>query len=499
MIAALTPLKKRTIFKIAVELIKADDRIHSKEISFLERLQRELELSQEDIDLTHYITLSEAVSSINELDEEQIDYVMKQFNRIMRADSDIAMKENLLLTAISMACSKESRSWAQVVSVPSSETKVPSSHVAFFEKTWVRDAHLVFDDVYDNMLISKAFGDIGFRLFYLPSVLKDLGLTNRSANERGEHMGLLRKSIEYLAPYGRKTSRTDVEQLLTGFDSATFFKVFLSSFHLNPDVFPYDSFLLVKVRDSVVFDDSGSRNEVVDFLCIDMSAEVKKRILSFVSNFSEDSQVLPYEGYYKMFYDYLSSESKIVSNVLIDRKFQFFLENLDGIRLNFESSPQARTFYLLLLHYGRVGVGQSCFVAALEYLQSISLEEFCRAEDSFDIDMFLLRLRNLNTDWSKLIYNTICIYRQVSTKDEYKPTYLSYVQSIFNHRSSLKTYINTGFSEVDGLADPYRYHIIFDKEFNLYRVEVSPSFFIVEEENAKVPLMSSVWWTKNLI
>ena len=100
MIAALTPLKKRTIFKIAVELIKADDRIHSKEISFLERLQRELELSQEDIDLTHYITLSEAVSSINELDEEQIDYVMKQFNRIMRADSDIAMKENLLLTAI---------------------------------------------------------------------------------------------------------------------------------------------------------------------------------------------------------------------------------------------------------------------------------------------------------------------------------------------------------------------------------------------------------------
>ena len=496
-LSSLTPLQKRSVFKIAVDLIKADNRIHSKEINVLDRLQDELHLSQQDIDLTHYITLSEAISSINELPDEQVNYIIDLFNGIMRADSDISIEENILLTALILACNKDSREWVKVISVPATETKVSDSQIVFLEKEWSRSAHQVFDDRYDNLLISKAFGDIGFQLFYLPSVLEDLGLKNKSAYELGKHFGLLQKSIGYLTPYGTRSNDNSVESILNGFDTITFFKVVLSSLHLNPDIFPFISFLLIKVRDNIVFDDNNCSKEMIDFLCIDMSDEVKKRILTFVSNFNEQTFMLPYDGYYKMFYDHLSSESKITRSILLNDSLQFELENLNNIRVTFESSPQARTFYLLLLHYGRNGVKQSCFNAAIDYLKKANADDF-NVNGRFSIDEVKRRMLALNTDWSRLIYNTITIYQSISTKDELKSSFLLYILSILNHRSSLKTYINTGFSEIEGLANPEQYHISFDKEFNLYRVNASVELFYRQEDGKRIPLKSSFIW-RNII
>lgn len=58
----------------------------------------------------------------------------------------------------------------------------------------------------------------------------------------------------------------------------------------------------------------------VDFLCIDISSEVKKRILAFVSRFDERRDLLSYKGYYKFLYDYLSSEAKITNPISINSK-----------------------------------------------------------------------------------------------------------------------------------------------------------------------------------
>lgn len=494
MLSSLTPLKKRTIFKVAVDLIKADGRIHGKEIRILDELQSELAISREDCDMSHYITLSEAVSSINEMSDEQAEYVIDLFNRIMRADSDVSDRENILLTAVSMACGRETREWARVISVPASETKVSDCQVVFLEKSWEKNAHMVFDDKYDNLLISKAFGDIGLQFFYLPSVLEGLGLNTRSAADFGAQWDLLRKSIGYLAPYGRRAPAENVEVALGDFDTATFFKVFLSALSLGPDMFPFNSFILVKVRDGAVFDDKDCSREVVDFLCIDMSQDIKKRILSFVSHFTEEAFVLPYEGYYKMFYDYISSESGIVSSVLVDSNLHFRMENADNAKVNFESSPQSRALYLLLLYYGQHGVSQSCFSDAVEYLKNLVADEFCGPDGHLNLNAFQSHLRALDTEWSLLIYNLISIYRAISTKDEQKPSYLSYIQSILNHRSSLKTYVNTGFSQVQGLASPEQYHITFDKEFNLYRVAASQSLFFVDCDGVRVPLRDSSFW-----
>ena len=43
---SLTSIQKRALLKIAIELVKADNKIHSKEVSVLNRLQEDLGLPQ---------------------------------------------------------------------------------------------------------------------------------------------------------------------------------------------------------------------------------------------------------------------------------------------------------------------------------------------------------------------------------------------------------------------------------------------------------------------
>ena len=294
-------------------------------------------------------------------------------------------------------------------------------------------------------------------------------------------------------PSGNKSKVENVERILDSFDTATFFKVVLTGLNLTPDLFPYDSFLLIKVRESIVLDDNNNGKEAVDFLCIDISDQVKKRILEFVSYFNEQSSMLPYEGYYKMLYDHLSSESKITSSVLIEQDMHFMMENLGGVKIAFESSPQSRTFYLLLLQYGKKGVSQNIINKAVDYLQNVNADDLC-PDGAFNIETVKQNLLEMDTEWGLLIYNTITIYQSVSTKDEQKSNYLSYICSILNHRSSLKTYINKGFSEIDGLANPEQYHVRFDKEFNTYRVDASASLFFCRQDGKRIPLSSSTLW-----
>lgn len=492
-ISPLSPTQKRAVFKIAVDLIKADNRIHSKEISVLDRLLENLNLNQEELDMIHYLTLAEAVRTLKELEEGQIKELLDLFNSIMRIDSDISFKENLLLTAVTMASSYDSKDWVHIISSSTTEIPVSDTQIIFLEKEYSHETHEVLDDKYDNLLISKAFNDIGLQFFYLPSILGDLGKKEKTASDETKRYGLLQKSMNYLIPAGNKSKVENIESILDTLDTRTFFKVVLSGLNLIPDFFPCSSFLMIKVREGFVLDDRNNPKEVIDFLCIDISTKVKKRILSFVSHFSEQTLVLPYEGYYKILYDHLSSESKITSSILVDGEMHFRLENLDNLKIVFESSPQARTLYLLLLFYGKQGISQSVMNSAVEYLQSSSLAEIC-PDGAFNLESIKLHLLKLDTDWSRVIYNTITIYQDISTKDEQKYSFLSYICSILNHRSSLKTYVNKGFSEIEGLAKQEQYNIIFDKEFSVYRIDAGVSLFFCEQDKKRIPLSKSILW-----
>ena len=485
----LSGTQRRAVMKLAVELVKADDRIHSKEVAVLDELQSMLGLEQEELDLIHYLSLENAVECLNDLDEDSTERVTGLFKDIMCSDNDIDFEENLLLSSISMSCGIGSRDWCRILSTSAPESEVPEKQIVFLESKVSEAAHLVLDDKYDNLLISKAFGDIGIEFFYLPDIVREF-VKNLEEDDRS---GLFQRSMEYLVPAGDKIKLNHLKESLATLDTGTFYHLILSRFNIAPERIPYPAFLLTKIRDSHILDDSDTMRRTVDFLCINLSSEVKKRILAFVSRFDERRDLLSYKGYYRFLYDYLSSEAKTANPITINAKGDFILESGDIIR--FKSAPQAKTLYLLLLSRGGKGISQADFNKAVSFLKALDINEYLTTSGDFDFPHFNEYLAGKADEYAHLILDTITIYSTLSTKDCRKKNYLEYIQSILQHRSSLKTYINTGFTSARKLANPELFMVRFDIEALTYSIPASPSLFTSSlEGSSTVPMTDSPLW-----
>ena len=481
--------QRRAVMKLAVELVKADDRIHSKEVAVLDELQSMLGLEQEELDLIHYLSLENAVECINDLDEDSTERVTGLFKDIMCSDNDIDFEENLLLSSISMSCGIGSRDWCRILSTGAPESEVPEKQIVFLESKVSEAAHLVLDDKYDNLLISKAFGDIGIEFFYLPDIVREFV----KHLEDDDRSGLFQRSMEYLVPAGDKIKLNHLKESLATLDTGTFYHLILSRFNIAPERIPYPAFLLTKIRDSHILDDSDTMRRTVDFLCINLSSEVKKRILAFVSRFDERRDLLSYKGYYRFLYDYLSSEAKTSNPITINAKGDFILESGDIIR--FKSAPQAKTLYLLLLSRGGKGISQADFNKAVSFLKALDINEYLTTSGDFDFPRFNEYLAGKADEYAHIILDTITIYSTLSTKDCRKKNFLEYIQSILQHRSSLKTYINTGFASARKLANPELFMVRFDIEALTYSIPASPSLFTSSlEGSSTVPMTDSPLW-----
>ena len=112
----LTYLNKLAVLRIAVDLVKADGRIHGGEVGILASLRERFELSQDDLDRIHYITLQQAVSSLKELDSYSAEAVLGILSEVMCVDNDIDYDENILFTSVYMSLNPQTRDWCNVVS-----------------------------------------------------------------------------------------------------------------------------------------------------------------------------------------------------------------------------------------------------------------------------------------------------------------------------------------------------------------------------------------------
>ena len=289
---SLTLLQKKCVFKIVVELVKADSLIHENEVRMLDGMREELSLKQEDLDESHYIPLEMAVNGLREIPIEEREKLLALFEKTVRVDNDVDAQENLFLSALKLALG-ENAPWCGVISVPGVDVEVLNSQIVYLEDEYSYAVHEVFDDEADFLLLSKALGDIGFQLFYMPQVKRELEGLGTSAAGR---YALLQRALGYLAPFGDKTKTNGISSVLQTLDAKSFYKIVLSRYGVTPDRIASKAFLLLKIRDSYVLDDDNVFCKTVDFLYLDVSAEVKKRILSFVSIFDEKAFRIAYDG-----------------------------------------------------------------------------------------------------------------------------------------------------------------------------------------------------------
>ena len=478
----LTYLNKLAVLRIAVDLVKADSRIHGDEIGLLASLQEKFALSQDDLDRIHYITLQQAVSSLKELDVFTAGVVAQILEDIMCVDNEIDYEENILLTSVFMSISPATRDWCDVLSVQNVMDETSMKQVLYLESEPCEEVHELFNDKYDKLMITKSFNDMGLDFFYLPDVL--------SGSNRAEMVGLLKQAMRYLVPSGSlRIDHDDIEN----FSAEGFFYFLLSRYRLDIKSLRSQSFMLFKVRDSYCLDDDNNQTKGVDFFVMDMSSDVKSRIYSFISRFDNKGNRIPYEGCYKILCDYLSSASKNISRLLLDGSYGFCLMDTERTRLVFESSPQARAFYLLLLKYGPAGVSQDTFEEALGILKDVP------DNGDFDMGAFMSSLASDGSDASCFIYNAVVIYSVISGKETSSRKFIGYIESIFRNRSSLKNYVNKGFSEQTKLADAGLFSITFDQASKTYSVAAGLQSFRVSDPSG-VPSMleTSDFWNRLL-
>ena len=476
----LTYLNKLAVLRIAVDLVKADGRIHGGEVGILTSLRDRFELSQDDLDRIHYITLQQAVSSLKELDSYSAEAVLGILSEVMCIDNDIDYDENILFTSVYMSLNPQTRNWCNVVSSSGVMDETSLKQILYLESSPNAEVHRLFDNEYDKLLVTKSLNDLGLEFFYLPDVL------------RGEQKKrkLLDEAMRYLVPAGVARDASGLYEV----SADGFFYFLLSRYKIDVSTLGTSSFLLLKIRDSYSLDDDNNLSKGVDFLIVDMRENVKERIYSFISKFDNHSEEISYEGCYKILYDYMSSAIKKVNRIVLDDRYEFCLMDQDMSRIAFESSPQARSFYLLLLRYGAIGVGQKLFEQALNYLGGIP------DDGSFSIEEFMVSLKEEATDVTRLIYNAVIIYSAVSSKEATGRKFLGYIESMFRNRSSLKNYINKGFSDSATLAEPERYCVSFDSESKSYAISADIAAFRVSAGHSREARMlsSSDLWRRLL-
>ena len=492
----LSDIQKRALFKLAVDLVKADKQIHKDEVSLLDNLQRACDIGVSDLEFIHYISLQQAIACLQTVTSECKQEIVDILTSIVGADSDIDSRESLLLTAIRLSLEDVSHSWSMVVSTSDIEAECLSNQIVYLEREQCEQVNSVLNDKYDFLLLTKALNDVGLNLFYLPNVVEELERQWEAVDNKNSHFDFLRRSMEFIVPVGDRARLSDLSNTLSKLDTKTFYKVVATRYRLNQDSIPYAGFLMVKIGDNYLLEDDGRLVKMVDFLCIDISEQVKHRILHFVKMLEQNVNLISYEGYYRLLYDYLSSESKIASAVLIDRKGDFRLADLENIMLKFESAPQAKSLYLLLLYYGRAGVSQACIESALGYLNNAEILAVMNSEQ-FSVERLKLSLLEYKSDWANLIYNLIVIYEHLSTKDSSKGAFLGYISKILRHRSTLKNYVNTGFADIHHLANGEQYCIKFDKALKAYYVDLALSTIVMERMDGTIqPIAESELWRK---
>lgn len=466
----LSSYQKQALLKIAVDLVKADNQIHRNEVAALNRLQRQYQITAEEVDLSHYLSLQQAVAALAQLGEGERVAVVGLLADIVNVDNDVSASESVLLAAVSLALQRDSSAWAQIMSVENMGGVCPDNQIIYLERGHCAAAHEVLGDRYDNLLITKALGDVGLHLFYLPNVVNELSERQGASRSRRDKYDLLGRSIGFIVPNGDGSASPSLAELMGDLNTERFMKVVATNFQITPDRFPFEAFLLVMVQDGHTLDDRDMPVRTVDFLCIDVSVEVKRRILAFVGMMERTVSLIPYEGYYKLLYEHLSSQSRIMSEVLLNDRLEFLLPDLGGEPIAFVSSPQARSFYLLLLKFGKVGVSKDCFNGALQLLED-AVEAHGAGEE------LLAALAKEESEAARMLYDLMVIYAYVSGKSVSDQGFYGYIRSIIEHRSSLKNYINKGFAAVPNLANAEQYGIGYDYATTCYYVRANIALF----------------------
>ena len=478
--------QKRALFKIAMDLVKIDNQIHGNEILAIEQLQKRFQISLEDIDLAHYMTLEQAINSLLRLSTAERAELIAILRNLISIDNEIDGRENILLSAIQISLDEQYKSYASILSAMDALADRADNQLIYLELRRSPQIRAFLDNPYEFILLNNILAELGLHFFYLPEVIRQL-----SSQQNGDvsQLEMLCKSLEYMVPSG---SKTDLEQIRTSvehLDITTFSQFVCTHYHVHPTS---QACLLIAVQDENVLDDDSQSHRCTDYLCLDVTQDIKQRLLTFIQILNHTHFSISYHGYYKALFNFLSSERKINSSILITPKRDWALIDCNNKILTFTSAPQAKSLYLLLIKYGLSGINHSLWSEAANIITEMAKIAWTQDEE---MKKWLL---DRHSDSANLVYNMLTIYQFFSNRDIPCLRMIEYLQSIIAHKSSLKNYINNAISEVVELANKEQYQVCYNAETRSYYTLLEAKMVYIATSTENTSLCNSALW-KSLI
>lgn len=478
----LSSIQRRALFKIAVDLVKSDNQIHCDEIAALQKIQEDFGLDVDETEMIHYLTLQESISVLSSLDDDSKRNVLQCLENLIKVDNDIDFHESLLLSGITLCLINPCD--AKIISSQNPTIDCDQHQIIYLEHRHCEQAHAVLDDKYDYLMLSNILSNCQMQLFYLPHILQLL-----AEGDAERTTDVLRKSIEYIVPSSHVNTLEHFRNSLQEMDVVKFTKLVETQANIRPEQIGMDAFLMIALQDTFVLDDDTNHHRTRDYLCINVASSVKSKVLKLVEQMQTSNLSINYYGYYRLLFDFLNADVRLMSKIVIDSHLDFVLLDLNDQHITFKSAPQAKTLYLLLVYYSK-GIAQSLWNAAEELCKQLGERNWM---DILDLKIALTRLGN---EPALLIYNIISIYETISNRSADAVRLLEYVRSIITHRSSLKNYINAAINQVEQLANKDFYLVEFDPLSDAYRVQINADWLQIHSDDGIIPIASSPLWKK---
>ena len=336
-------LEKTAIVRIATDLIKADSVIDNREIAILNQIKENFHIKKEHLCSVKYMTFSDAVRCLIDLDKEEKKELLKVFESIALTDKICNRNEALLMMALTYSLKGDYEVDMMHIQIPQQGALLDNSHVIYVESEYDETINSTIKQNYHQ--IENALRLAGFDFTYIPYIAQTYNETPNS---------LFNDVISFLSPDLHEKEIAEIKDKITNMTTVKFCKDLLCK-KLNlmrlSDTYPA---LLFKVGESVL-----ESNIYANFLKIvlekDVVEEIKEFLYKFTSMMNAEFSILKnvynstdrfiYSGTYKQIIDLCLMRENNTSRILLDTMKQEIL--LPDINEKLDISRSEKALYAL--------------------------------------------------------------------------------------------------------------------------------------------------------
>lgn len=302
------------VFRIVTDLIKADGIIDTREIDLLDSIRNKYGITREDESRAADYSLSQAVGFIVSAGEAARHAFVDDFDRMAMSDDFCVREEALLLTALRLALTVDSRRKVSVLSLGTFAINFENSQILYLESEYDKGMNERMQKSYREICAEVRLA--GFELVYLPKVSEHYGNIAEA--------DLLRIVGSLYPKVGTERLQSVMTQLLH-LSTASFCNNQLCSKFSAKELRSINPSFLIKIGESTVSD-----NKMSNFLLVEIEDDPLATIRTFLDLFAghyrnlrlnyiqEGKGRFIFTGYYRQILDILMLRKGIRSTVVLD-------------------------------------------------------------------------------------------------------------------------------------------------------------------------------------